>query len=199
MADLTKSGAQVDEWAQIAAAGTRVGADIATTDDVGVLLEITVAHDSTNAHANGALVIVEGSGEISGDEDWSEITPGGFRSSGGTSVQANVDQITSTDKSLYVDLTSGFITKFTKFFIKDNTIADSEIGKTNGVGTDDYIKCIDNMTNTHQTTADVFNVVDTWIVRVPKEFRRARVIVLNDDADCTICTRTRKALSTDIE
>jgi len=198
MADFTKDGAQVDEWAQIVATAIRVGADIAIPDDIGVLLEITLAHDSANAHANGALVIVEVSSNTTGDEDWSELIPGGYRSDGATATLANVDQ-ESSGTSLYVDATSGFITKFLLFFVKDATIANSEIGRVGSWNADDAIYPVDNLTNTHQNTADVFNKVFQWIVSVPKEFRRARVIIWNDDADCTICTRTRKALATNIE
>jgi len=198
MADFTKDGAQVDEWAQIVATAIRVGADIAIPDDIGVLLEITLAHDSANAHANGALVMVDVSSNTEGDEDWSELIPGGYRSDGGTATLANVDQ-ESSGTSLYVDATSGFITKMLRFFIKDATIANSEIGRVSSWDEDNSIQPMDALTNTHQNTADVFNKVNQWIVSVPKEFRRARVIIWNDDADCTICTRTRKALATDIE
>jgi len=111
---------------------------------------------------------------------------------------ANVDQ-ESSGTSLYVDVTSGFITKFLRFFVKDATIANSEIGRIESWNQDDAIYPVDSLTNTHQNTADVFNKVFQWIVSVPKEFRRARVIIWNDDADCTICTRTRKALATNIE
>ena len=196
MADFTKSGAQVDEWAQVAVNATREGAAISIPDDVGILVEIAVAHDSTNAHANGAQVILEGSGNTSGDEDWSEILS--VRSDGGTATQANVDQ-ESTGTSLYVDLTTGFVTRMKKFFIKNNTIANSEIGRVESWAADDAIGCVDSLTNTQEVTADVFNIVNDWIFRVPKEFRRARVLVFNDDADCTICSRTRKAIATDIE
>ena len=198
MADFTKNGSQVEEWAQIAAAATRIGADIATPDDVGVLLEITVCHDSANPHANGALVTVEVSGNTSGDEDWSELIPGGYRSSGGTAEKDDVD-IESSGMTLYIASTSGFTTKMDRYFVKNNTIANSEIVRNNGYAIDDYIQLVDSLTNTQQTSADIFSIVDQWIVRVPKEFRRARVLVWNDDADCTICSRTRRALATDIE
>jgi hypothetical protein len=196
MADFTKSGAQVDEWAQITANDTREGAAISVPDDIGILVEVAVAHDSVNAHANGAQVIIEGSGETSGDEDWSEILS--VRSDGGTAKQANVD-VESTGTSLYIDLTTGFESRISKYFVKNNTIANSEIVRMKSFVTDDYLGLVDSMTNTQQTTADVFNIVNDWVFRIPKEFRRARVLVFNDDADCTICSRTRKALATDIE
>lgn len=197
MADFTKSGAQVDEWAQIAAAAMRIGADIAIPDDMGILLEITVCHDSANAHANGALVTVEVSSNTTGDEDWSELPGGIFRTTGGTAEKDDVD-VESSGVTLYITSTSGFITKNDRYFVKNATIANSEVVRNNGSATDDYIVLVDALTNTQQTTADIFSVVDQQVVSVPKEFRRARVLVWNDDADCTICTRTRKALATDI-
>ena len=195
MADFTKSGAQVDEWAQIAAAAIRVGADVSIPDDIGFLFEITLCHDSINAHANGALVTVEVSGNTTGDEDWSELTS--FRSTGGTAVKQDVD-VESTGSTLYLQATASFETKNDRYFIKNNTIANSEIIRNNGFGSNDFVTPMDALTNTQQTTADAFNVVDQWVIRVPKEARRARVVVWNDDADCTICSRTRRALATDI-
>lgn len=198
MADFDKAGSQVDEWEEIAAAGTRKGAVIDIPDDIGIVLLISLAHSSANAHANGALVTVEGSENTSGDEDWDEVVPGGFRSDGGTAAEKTVDQ-NSSGTTLYLDGTTGYETKFLKFFIKDNTIADSEIARVNSWDAGVSVNCFDDMTNSHAlTTTKTYNIVDEWPVRVPKEFRRVRVNVWNDDADCTICTRTRKALATDI-
>lgn len=199
MADFDKAGSQVDEWAQIAAANTREGAVVTIPDDIGVLLLITVAHSSGNAHANGALVMIEGSENTSGDEDWAEVVPGGYRSSGGTADEKTVDQ-NSSGTTLYLSGTTGYQTKFLKFFIKDNTIEDSEVARVSDWEVAVSVNCFDGMTNSHAlTTTKTYNIVDEWVVRVPKELRRARVNVLNDDADCTVCTRTRKALATDIQ
>ena len=199
MADFTKSGAQVDEWAEIAAAGIRKGAVFDIPDDIGILLLITVAHSSANAHANGALVTIEGSENTSGDEDWAEVVPGGLRSLGGTADEKTVDQ-NSSGTTLYVSGTTGYESKMLKFFIKDDTIANSEIARVQFWSVAVSINCMKGMTNSHAlTTTKVYNIVDEWVILVPKEFRRAVVNVWNDDADCTICTRTRKALATDIQ
>lgn len=203
MADITKSGAQKDEWAQIAAGAIRKGAEFTFTDDLGGVLEIFVAHDSTNAHANGALLVVEVNDQLSGnDEGWIPHEAfNGIRSSGGTAVKADVD-VESTGTQLKVASTGAgdeFETKMDRYFVKNATIADSEVVRNNGFADDDYITLLDALTNTQQTDADVFNIVDSWLCRVAQEFRRARVITLNDDADCTICSMTREAKATDIE
>jgi len=199
MADFDKAGSQVDEWAEIAAAGIREGAVVAIPDDIGILLLITVAHSSVATHTKGALVTVEGSENTAGDEDWSEIVPGGLRSSGGTAGMNTVDE-ESSGTTLYLDGTTAFQTKMLKFFIKDNTIANSEIGRVANWDAGVEVNCLKSLTDTHAaTTTTVYNIVDEWVIRVPKEFRRAVVNVWNDDADCTICTRTRKALVTDIQ
>lgn len=204
MADVNKSGAQKDEWAQIAAAAIRKGAEFTFTDDLGGVLEIFVAHDSTNAHANGAEMVVEVNDQTSGnDEGWIALESfNGIRSSGGTAVQVNVDvECAATVTELKVDSTGGsseFETKMDRYFVKNNTIANSEIVRNNGFADNDYITILDGLTNTQETSADVFNIVESWLCRVPQEFRRARVIIWNDDADCTICSMTREAKSTDI-
>ena len=199
MADFDKAGAQVDEWAEIAAAAIRAGAVIDIPTDIGILLLITVAHSSPNAHANGALVTVEGSENTSGDEDWSEVIPGGFRSDGGTAGENTVD-IESSGTSLYIDGTTAFQFKMLKFFIKDNAIDKCEIATVSGWTPTSHIDLLRAMTHTHAATnTKVYSIVNEWVFRVPKEFRRVVVNTLNDDADCAICTRTRKALATDIQ
>lgn len=204
MADVDKSGAQKDEWAQIAAAAIRLGAEFTFTDDLGGVLEIFVVHDSTNAHANGAVLTVVVNDQASGnDEGWiAHNAFDGIRSSGGTAVQVNVDvECAAEATQLKVDSTgasSEFETKNDRYFVKNNTIANSEIVKNNGFADNDYITLLRGLTNTQETTADVFNIVDSWLCRVPQEFRRAQVIIWNDDADCTICSMTREAKATDI-
>ena len=203
MADITKSGAQKDEWAQIAAAAERKGAEFTFTDDLGGVLEIFVAHDSTNAHANGAQIVVEVNDQESGnDEGWIPHEAfNGIRSSGGTAVKVDVD-VESTGTQLKVASTGAgdeFETKMDRYFVKNATIANSEVVRNNGFANDDYITLLDSLSNTQQTDSDVFNIVDSWLCRVAQEFRRARVLIWNDDADCTICSMTRETKATDIE
>lgn len=204
MADIDKSGAQKDEWAQIAVTTIRKGSEFTFTDDLGGVLEIFVVHDSTNAHANGAEITVEVNDQTSGnDEGWIPLESfNGIRSTPATAVQVNVDvECAATTTQLKVDSTGGsseFETKMDRYFVKNATIANSEIVRNNGFADNDYITLRDGLTNTQEVTADVFNVVYSWLCRVPQEFRRARVTIWNDDADCTICSMTREAKATDI-
>jgi len=204
MADVTKSGDQKDEWAQIAAAAIRLGAEFTFTDDLGGVLEIFVAHDSVNAHANGAMLVVVVNDQTSGnDKGWIPLESfNGIRSTPATAVKVDVDvECAATATQLKVASTGGgdeFETKMDRYFVKNNTIANSEIVRNNGFANDDYITLLRGLTNTQETTADVFNIVYSWLCRVPQEFRRAQVIIWNDDADCTICSMTREAKATDI-
>jgi len=200
MADIDKAWAQLDEWAQIAVAGVRKGATLSLPDELGAVLEIFVVHDSVNAHANGVMMVVEVSGNTSGDEDWVPLPSfNGIRSSGGTAATANVDvECAAEATQLKVDTTTGFVTKMDRYFVKNATIANSEVVRNNGYASDDYITLLDGLTNIQQTTADVFNIVESWLCRIPQEYRRVRVIYWNDDADCTVCTRTMAAEAEDI-
>jgi len=204
MADVDKSGAQKDEWAQIAAAAIRIGAEFTFTDDLGGVLEIFIVHDSINAHANGAQIVVEVNDQPSGnDEGWIALESfNGIRSTPGTAVQVNVDvECAAEATQLKVDSTgasSEFETKMDRYFVKNAAIANSEIVRNNGFADNDYITLLRGLTNTQETSADVFNIVESWLCRIPQEFRRAVVIIWNDDADCTICSMTREAKSTDI-
>ena len=69
MTDFTKAGSQIDEWAVIAAATIRAGAATAIPDDLRIAIEIAIAKVEAVAHDGEATVIVEVSGNTTGDEE----------------------------------------------------------------------------------------------------------------------------------
>lgn len=197
MSDFTKTGSQIDEWAVVTAATMREGAATAIADDMAVMLEITVAKNEAVAHDGHCEVIVETSGNTSGDEDWTELCL--FEIDAETATKTDVDQ-NSSSTTLYVTSTTNMETTGDLLFVHDtNAIADSEIVRVNGYSNDDYITLLDALTNAKDTDDDVYTGVNQWIVSVPAEARRVRVLVNNKDADCNVVSRTRIAKVTDIE
>ena len=188
---LVKATASVDEWAQVAAAAIREGAAIDVSVAYEGILHIVIAHDSINAHALGAKITVE-TRAGDGDEDWREYAV--FQTGGGTAVKVDVDvECAAAATQLKVASTGGsseFETKNDLYFVKNAAIANSEIVRNNGFSDNDYITILDGLENTQEVTADVFNIVEQFRLELPLGCSTARVLVWNNDADCTICTKT---------
>jgi len=185
---LTKSTAPIDGWGQVAVGAIRKGNEHDVSGYYGAVLNVIIAHDSTNAHANGALVTIETRAGDE-DEDWRELVT--FRSAGGTAAQVNVDEeCPAGSTQLKVNSTAQFETKNDQYFVKNASLGNSEIVRNNGFAGDDYIELLDGLTNTQEITSVVFDKVEQFAMAIPFEASRVRVLVWNDDADCTICTKT---------
>lgn len=201
MPDFTKDGTQIDEWAVVSPATQREGAAIAIPDDLVISVTVWSSKVEEVAHDGEDYYLFQASKSTSGDEDWEDVLE--LKGTAGTADKVNVDVESAAGATqLKVDSTGGaseFETLGDRYFVLNNTIANSEIVKNNGFANDDYITCLDGLTNTQQTSADVFNIVDQiGPITYPPQFRRARVIVRNDDADCDIVTKTDIAKVTEI-
>jgi len=198
MADFTKTGAEIDAWAVVSAADQRVGADIDIPDDIGIVVEIHRCKVEAVAHDGEAYSIIEVSGETSGGEDWVEFFK--MQTQAETAATSAVDaESAAAAKTVYLTSTTGLETLGDRYLIKDATPANSELVRNDGFANDDYITVVDNLTNTHADTADIYTTVEEFQVHIPPEYRRARVITVNNDADCDMMTRTRVAKITDCE
>ena len=198
MTDFTKAGSQIDEWAAIAAATIRAGAATATPDDLRIAIEITIAKIEAVAHDGEATVIVEVSGNTTGDEDWTELVS--FKIDAETASTTTLDaEAAAAATTVPLTATANFTTKGDRYFIKNGTIANSEIVRNNGYSDGVSITILKGLTNTQQNGVSIYTSVQDWIVRIPADFRRFQVLINNADADCDIVSRTRVAKATDME
>ena len=197
MADLTKAGSQIDEWAVIAAATIREGVATAIPDDLQITVGITICKIEAVAHDGHAEVIVEVSHMTSGDEDWIELP--GFEITAETASTTTLDaEAAAAATTVPLTATANFTTKGDLYFIKNGTIANSEIVRNNGYADGVSITILDGLTNTQQNAVSIYTSVEQWPVKIPPEFRRFRVLINNLDADCDIVSRTIVAKATDI-
>ena len=67
---LTKSVAEIDAWAEVAAGTLREGAALSVADCYEAMLHIDVALAEATAEAIGALILVQISSNTTGDADW---------------------------------------------------------------------------------------------------------------------------------
>jgi len=198
MADFTKTGFQNDEWAVVPAATMRKGEAFDIPDDIEVAVEIAVCKVEAVAHDGEAFVVIEVSGNTTGDEDWTELMI--------TQINAETAAVTTLDAeaaaaatTIPLTATTNFETKGDKFFIKNGTIANSEIVRNNGFSSGANIIILDGLTNTQQNGVSIFTSVEQFAFTLPSMYKRGRVLINNKDADCDIVSRIRLSKVTDLE
>lgn len=86
------------------------------------------------------------------------------------------------------------------FFIRDATLANSELVIWGGTFTNDVsITAIDNLVTTHADTADIYQVVSQWNIKLPNGSDEAKLLFYNQDADANYAVRADYANEDDIE
>ena len=86
------------------------------------------------------------------------------------------------------------------FFIKDATLANSEMVIWGGTFDNDVsITAIDNLVTTHANTADIYQVVTQWNIKLPNGSDEAKLLFYNQDGDANYAVRADYANEDDIE
>lgn len=197
MADYTKTGSQVDEWAVVSAASLREGASSDIPDDIEVALEVTICKVEAVAHDGECSIIIETSGNTTGDEDWTELVA--FKINAETASTTTLDvEASAAATTVPLTATANFTTKGDRYFIKNGTIANSEIVRNNGYDDGVSITILDGLTNTQQNGVSIYTSVEQFAMVLPSVYRRCRVLINNGDADCDVVSRTRISRVTDI-
>ena len=186
---IAKSVLEVDAWAEIAVATIRKGAEIDLSAVYENIITVVVAQNSTNPHANGALITLQTNAQNTTD-GWRVEQE--VRTPGGTAVGTTVDELSvSGGNTLFVASTGvgdEFETKNDLYFVEAGVV--SEVVRNNGFTNDVSITVLDALEQSHEPPQPVFNVVTEHRFFVPAGASTARILVWNDDADCTIFTRT---------
>ena len=193
MAAPTKTVAAVDEWANVAQNAVREGAVVDVSGLDGAILHIDIALTAAVAHT-GSAIIVQISSNTSGDEDWTELTR--FIGPTGTPNTENItnNPLTATSTTATVANTTGYVADETRFiYIKDGTIANSELVLLISAVTDTSVTWMDGTTNEHAQTTPFWNIAKTYPITIPWETNRVRVIIDNtfDPDGAAVDTKTR--------
>ena len=125
---LTKTTAEVDEWAEIAQAGHRLGAETNVADSYGAVLYIAVALSTTTAHTGTEVVIEIGTDTGDATDNWAIFTR--FVGVSGTAVLlalAATEPIGETTIAVTNPVTANMDNDKKFKFIENTTAADSEI------------------------------------------------------------------------
>ncbi len=170
-AQTTTTGAQVDEWAEVVTNTTRRGAVTAIDNDYATIVYIDLALSSGTAHT-GTKIVVYGSPETSGDQNWIEIT--NYVSITGTAVEENFDNSSETGPVLEVGLTTGYEADEARWiFLEDNgTVANSEMGLLISFVSNTSITVEYALTNAKDTADRIYNIAQRQAVSIPFGVRR---------------------------
>jgi hypothetical protein len=190
---INKDVAAVDEWAAVAQNAVREGATTNIATYYACSLHIDVAITSTTLHA-GTKVVVQVSSNTTGDEDWAD-----YYQFIGPADTANAESLAGAEAQgqtvLEVASTVGYYDEDETrwIFILDDTVADSEMVFLVSHVANTSVTVQDGIANAHTAADTLYDIAETYIVPVPPEFNRVRVIFDNtfDSDGSQVHTKTR--------
>ena len=185
----TSTVTKVDAWQIVTAATTVEGSAADFTDSYGDgIFNVEIAQIEAVAHAggNGPMVQVSVDGRTWLDYQVLSLTAG----TAGTTT--TVGALTA-DANTVVDLTDATTADFDEqgraWFIKDGTIANSEVVFTKSNATN-AVTILDAVQVSHSTGVNVYDRVDQFSVVIVEPFQYAKLVAINTDSDCDIAFST---------
>jgi len=177
------------EWVQVAAQAIVHSGELTISPNYSNLLFVQAGLDSTTAHT-GTKFIVELSNAASGDEDWHELFSV-ILCIGTAATEAFAATEPATETVIAAASTTGFVTNGVWLFVKDNSIAASELVRQIAYVTDTSITILDGLTNEHTAADALWNIADSRVWLIPTDALRVRLVVDNnyDSGASTICYR----------
>jgi len=174
---ITKAVEAITDWTAVAQNTVVQSATLDCSGHYGTILNIQAFLDTTTAHAAGTDFIVQVSSTTSGNEDWQDYTI--FNALGGTAVKDDVENNPLNATETSITLTGHALTALGKWIaIEDATLVDSELFFEVSQSTN-AIVALEGVTNTHQNTADIYNIAISQVILLDASVYRVRVLVNN--------------------
>lgn len=204
-ADVTKSQGELLDWTLLddtASAAMSVETSVHTyTDTISSTLSVAMVNIGAVADASsvGFKIFVRYG---AADDAWREFID--LKADVAVAVTIDVDaEAAAAQAVIPLSATTNFDEPARigdTFFIKDATLANSELVTWGGTFSNDVsITVIDNLVATHANTADIYQVVSQWNIRLPNGCDEAKVLFYNQDADANYACRVDYANEDDIE
>jgi hypothetical protein len=177
---LTKTVSAVDEWQAIAQNAVLEGSTVDVSNAYSAALHIDIALTSTTTHT-GTKIAIQVSSNSTGDEDWHTFTE--FVGPIGT---ANTENI--TNNPLAADSTSATVASTTGtydddgahwIYIKDSTIADSEMIYIVSHVVNTSITWLDGTANSHAQNTPMWDIANRYTIDIPLWASRVRIVYDN--------------------
>jgi hypothetical protein len=188
----------VDAWQVVTAATTVVGAVADFTGGYGdSVLYIEAAQIEATAHAGGAGIKVQVSNDQRTWVDYTATTD--LNLTADTAATTTTVGAVVADANTVIDLTDAttgdFDVQGRAWFIKDGTIANSEVVFTKSNATH-VVTMFDAARVSHASGVSVYDRVDQFVVNIREGISYVRVVYGNGDADCDIAVRARSNKTT---
>lgn len=176
--------AAVDEWAAVAQNTVREGATTSISAYYACSLHIDMAVTSTTVHT-GTRIIVQVSSNTSGDEDWVDYYDFVGPTTGGEGA-ANPEALAGAEAAGQTVL--GVVSTTGRYdnddgvfwiFLLDDTVADSEMCLLVSHVVNTSVTVQDGLTNAHDASDILYDLAKNYIISIPPEFNRVRVIYDN--------------------
>ena len=197
MAALTKTATTPNAWTSLPAGGFSNGAAAITTTSLDSAIQITVANVEAVANALGTLVTVTfltGTGADSHREQYR------FRMAAGTANVQDVGTESAADQELVLVAATANFDTVGDWFIIHNTVdvTKSEMRQIQTLVTDTSITVVGDLINTQETSAKLYDLVETKRVPIPLDIREVDISLWNDDADCDVIYQIGQTIVTAI-
>jgi hypothetical protein len=185
---LTKSVAALDEWQAVAASAVVEGATADVSGNYQTVLHIFAAIVTAATVSNGADIRVQISANTTGDEDWFDfvnfIGPTAAASASNTEPISNAGGIAGGATTCTVASTTGYAlpsaaTDNGLRYIKDSTIANSEVIFQTALTANTNISWLDGTANAHAQNIPLWNIVGAYTCQLPDSAVRARIVYNN--------------------
>ncbi len=206
----TKTTAEVDAWAEIAQAGSRLGAETDVSGANSAMLHIKMALSNTTAHTGTEAIVQVGSDTGNGNDNWETIA----RLIGpiGTAVSLSLDAtepIGETAIAVTNPVTANMDNDGKSKFIEHGTPANSEIvyQSANSGDAGDTITILKGLGHEQTSSSTIFDIDDAVTeavlqvsVEIPPDADRVRVIYNNnyDPDGATVFTSARLTTTTSL-
>jgi hypothetical protein len=170
-----------NDWLEVLQNAVGESDIVDVSDCYGAEVQVILAVGNTTPHIAGTRILIQTSSNTTGDEDWA--TEAMSVSTIGTANNDQPDAAVSVGATtITIGNTSGFDSDAVQWiFIRDDTLANSEICQVVSHVSNASITIQDGLTQAHgTTTSNLYNIVDVFSpVPLPFGAMRARVIFDN--------------------
>ena len=194
---LTKGTELVTDWTAVAQNAVGESGTLDCSGNYDTLFSVEIALTSATAHT-GTKIRVEISSNTSGDEDWAVLTE--FIGPTGTPDTENItnNPLSAGSTTATCADTTGLYDddEVRQIYIKDGTIANSELVLLVSHSANTSVTFQDGTTNEHAQNTPMWDIAKSYTIQLPFSTNRARVIVDNtydsDGATCDYRVRASK-------
>ena len=174
----TKQVESVTDWSAVAQNTIKLSDVIDCSAHYGTLLHLQAGLDTTTAHT-GTRFLIQVSSGTAGNEDWQDYTE--FVGLIGTASNGTItnNPLAAGGTVINTPSTTGFAAAGAWKFIKDATLANSELFMESGYVSNGSVTCVDGLTNAHVLNTQMYSIALSQPIVLDQSIYRARMVIDN--------------------